>query len=31
MVLETLDNWRKIQLADETEGWIKSDAIKELK
>ena len=31
MVLETLDNWKKIQLADETEGWIKADAIKELK
>lgn len=31
MVLETLDNWKKIQLADETTGWITADAIKELK
>lgn len=31
MVLEKLDNWKKIQLADETEGWIKASAIKELK
>lgn len=30
-VLESLDNWKKIQLTDETEGWIVSDAIKELK
>ena len=30
-VLESLDNWKKIQLTDETEGWITSDAIKELK
>lgn len=30
-VLEKLDNWKKIQLTDETEGWIMSDAIKELK
>ncbi|WP_313805445.1 SH3 domain-containing protein [Flavobacterium sp.] len=30
-VLETQDNWSKIQLTDETEGWITSDAIKKLK
>lgn len=30
-VIETLDNWRKIQLTDDTEGWIEKDAIKELK
>jgi tetratricopeptide (TPR) repeat protein len=30
-VLETLDNWKKIQLPDETEGWIQANAIKELK
>jgi uncharacterized protein YgiM (DUF1202 family) len=30
-ILETLDNWNKIQLADESEGWIMSDAIKPLK
>ena len=30
-VLETVENWKKIQLTDETEGWISSDAIKELK
>ena len=29
-VLETVDNWKKIQLTDETEGWILSEAIKEL-
>lgn len=30
-VIESLDNWRKIQLTDDTEGWIEKDAIKELK
>ncbi|QYJ68961.1 tetratricopeptide repeat protein [Flavobacterium litorale] len=30
-VLETLGNYKKIELADDTEGWIKKDAIKELK
>jgi tetratricopeptide (TPR) repeat protein len=30
-VLETIENWKKIQLTDETEGWILSEAIKELK
>ena len=30
-VLETVDNWKKIELTDETEGWILSGAIKELK
>lgn len=30
-VLETLDNWKKIQLTDKTQGWIEKDAIKELK
>ncbi|MEZ4838240.1 tetratricopeptide repeat protein [Flavobacterium sp.] len=30
-VLENVDNWKKIQLTDETEGWILSEAIKELK
>lgn len=30
-VTETLDNWKKIQLADDTEGWIPNTAIKELK
>ncbi|HSD13817.1 MAG TPA: tetratricopeptide repeat protein [Flavobacterium sp.] len=30
-VLENQDKWRKIQLTDETEGWIEKDAIKELK
>jgi tetratricopeptide (TPR) repeat protein len=30
-VLETLDNWRKIQLTDGTEGWIEKTAIKEVK
>jgi tetratricopeptide (TPR) repeat protein len=30
-VLETMDNWKKIQLTDKTEGWIEKDAIKELK
>ena len=30
-VLETKFNWKKVQLTDETVGWIVSDAIKELK
>jgi len=30
-VLETLDNWKKIQLTDKTQGWIEKDAIRELK
>jgi tetratricopeptide (TPR) repeat protein len=30
-VLETLDDWKKIQLTDDTEGWIESSAIKEVK
>lgn len=30
-IIEVLDNWRKIQLADEKEGWVNKDAIKEIK
>jgi tetratricopeptide (TPR) repeat protein len=30
-VAETLENWKKIQLTDGTEGWIDSKAIKEVK
>ena len=30
-VLETLENWKKIQLTDGTEGWIEKNAIKEVK
>jgi tetratricopeptide (TPR) repeat protein len=30
-VKETLENWKKIQLTDGTEGWIQISAIKELK
>jgi tetratricopeptide (TPR) repeat protein len=30
-VLENQGKWRKIQLTDETEGWIEKDAIQELK
>jgi len=30
-VKETLENWRKIQLTDGTEGWIEKTAIKEVK
>ncbi|WP_035669195.1 tetratricopeptide repeat protein [Flavobacterium sp. 83] len=30
-VQETLENWKKIQLTDGTEGWIESNAIKEVK
>lgn len=30
-VLESIANWKKIELTDETTGWIQADAIKELK
>jgi tetratricopeptide (TPR) repeat protein len=30
-VKETLENWKKVQLTDGTEGWIQTSAIKELK
>ncbi|MDX9789351.1 MAG: tetratricopeptide repeat protein [Candidatus Kapabacteria bacterium] len=30
-VLESLDNWRKIQLSDDTEGWLRAENIKELR
>ncbi|MBF2707358.1 tetratricopeptide repeat protein [Flavobacterium soyangense] len=30
-VQETLENWKKIQLTDGTEGWIEKSAIKEIK
>lgn len=30
-IKDTLENWRKIQLTDATEGWIESTAIKEIK
>ena len=30
-VLEALDNWKKIQLTDGTEGWIEKKAIREVK
>jgi tetratricopeptide (TPR) repeat protein len=30
-VLEAVENWRKIQLTDGTEGWIEKTAIKEVK
>jgi tetratricopeptide (TPR) repeat protein len=30
-VLEKLDDWRRIRLADDSEGWITKSAIKELK
>ena len=29
-VLETLDNWKKIKLADGNTGWINAEDIKEL-
>jgi len=29
-VLESVANWKKVQLTDETTGWIQEDAIKEL-
>lgn len=30
-VLESFDNWKKIELTDGTEGWIEENAIKEVK
>jgi len=30
-ILDTLDTWRKIQLTDETQGWVEEKAIKEIK
>jgi len=30
-VLESLDQWRKVQLPDDTEGWIRATAIREIK
>ncbi|MEZ4852960.1 tetratricopeptide repeat protein [Flavobacterium sp.] len=30
-VKEELNNWKRIQLTDKTEGWVKKEAIKELK
>lgn len=30
-VKESVDNWKKVQLTDGTEGWIDSDAIREVK
>jgi SH3-like domain-containing protein len=30
-IVETLDNWNKIQLTDGNEGWIENSAIKRLK
>lgn len=30
-VLETLDNWKKIELGDGSQGWMESSAIRELK
>jgi len=30
-VLEALDNWKKIQLTDGTQGWIDKNAIREVK
>ncbi|HLN94719.1 MAG TPA: tetratricopeptide repeat protein [Flavobacterium sp.] len=30
-VLENLDRWRKVQLPDDTEGWIPATAIREIK
>jgi SH3-like domain-containing protein len=29
-ILESIANWKKIQLSDETTGWIDSESIKEL-
>lgn len=31
MVLETLDDWKKVELLDGSEGWLQSSAIKEVK
>ena len=30
-VKETLENWKRIELTDKSEGWIKKEAIRELK
>jgi len=30
-VTEEVDNWKKIELADDSVGWIESSAIKEVK
>ena len=30
-VIDTLENWKKIQISDATEGWVEALAIKELK
>lgn len=30
-ILESIANWKKVQLTDETTGWISDDAIKELR
>ena len=30
-VLETLDNWKRVELSDGADGWIESSAIKEVK
>jgi tetratricopeptide (TPR) repeat protein len=30
-ILESIANWKKVQLTDETTGWIESEAIKEVK
>ena len=30
-ILESIANWKKIELTDETTGWIETSAIKELK
>jgi SH3-like domain-containing protein len=30
-VKEKVDNWKKVQLTDGTEGWIENNAIKEVK
>jgi uncharacterized protein YgiM (DUF1202 family) len=30
-IKETLENWKKIQLTDGTEGWIEKTAIREVK
>jgi SH3-like domain-containing protein len=29
-ILESIANWKKVQLTDETTGWISDEAIKEL-
>lgn len=30
-ILESIANWKKVQLTDETTGWLQSDTIKEIK